>query len=1166
MRKVITLLIIIVPLFLFSQTNCPKYNYWLKLGQQALKTNPDEAFSYFRNAQIQAKSCKIDSKLADKGISDVYQCLKEQKVKAENNEKLAKKNEVQARAEKKRAEDAEISAKENAKKANIEKEKAIQTSDSLQKYRMFAREEMVLKKKTYSSSEAQKYSGYGIDLSSFEGISIETNNTSVASNLSELYDISVNDPTKQAANGAPNQVNTLSNRQLVNYKSNLKFYLNARKLLDSLDIISKSKKNANVGLHDDEAFMTSIINRLQSDEDNVLAKFLIDSTRTELDKLSKNAPNYDDLVFIYGRASQNYTRKLINLDQFEPAKKSIDEAILFYDSIENKTAIYYYGYAGLYNSYNHYFTQRNQNIEAFETISKSIELMIKAVSIDPNNSIYQRGLSVLLRNSTFLPDTLLSKNDKEAISKLGCDCANNIVLNFTKTVSSIEVLVDCRLDQATKEISRGNYKLAIGLYESTINTLDFRIKDEPRKKDAYIQKVKILVKISDFYIRTLKDRQSSIKNLESAVITCKKIFNDEMDPVMNYSELKTIYNDISDVIKNLEDSKLKIKYNQEILASFLSIPKKYSEQKSIQYVISFANKNIGEAYGELKQKSNSTLELSYFSKAITAFEKANILTSDAVFSENISDFCYSYSQSVKLYLENNEFEKAGEMYNKMITIFSDYYKKYPFDYYFVSKLKYSSMLFGEYLYKSNQYEKAISPLQLASYEGDKASSQYLIDIYSNPDFNNPTGLSVIQERIKYQSDRMKKFTIPTQFGESKLPFDVYVVDRDPLHKYGSIYDQAEWVARARGGTIPQVVLESFAKLQALAWKNNVSYGELCVYALGAAEEEKVLEKYKVLKDSITQTTTESKRKEYYTALFNEYESDIKKNDKNKDVIVKDALSFYNKYATFLIKTNEEKRAEQIIKRIYELDPKNEDVFQNTKRMEFVRSNKEPDELSKPKNLKDMAFYLRFYLEELDFEKADRITANVLGISDSSLMRDLISDVYFEYTGTSNFQKLFLTDTSKIKTHWEYLIEKDLSKLPSNAAKRNHYLNLIELDKMYLPTSNLEKSNEIFSQHYNSLAWYSLLSSQTNDIIYYLNKSIEYDPKSVYPLGNLPHAYLLKGEFEKAKKLYVKLKDSPFKEQNMDTYKDAFLSDFKEFEAAGIKNENFQTIIDLLNEK
>lgn len=82
---------------------------------------------------------------------------------------------------------------------------------------------------------------------------------------------------------------------------------------------------------------------------------------------------------------------------------------------------------------------------------------------------------------------------------------------------------------------------------------------------------------------------------------------------------------------------------------------------------------------------------------------------------------------------------------------------------------------------------------------------------------------------------MKRFTIPCDFNGTKHPFHVYIgepkPDRHPLQH------QSWWLSTIRGGTIPQDVMDSFDRLHKISMENNVSFEDLCVYALGTAAAE-----------------------------------------------------------------------------------------------------------------------------------------------------------------------------------------------------------------------------------------------------------------------------------------------------------------------------------------
>ena len=81
---------------------------------------------------------------------------------------------------------------------------------------------------------------------------------------------------------------------------------------------------------------------------------------------------------------------------------------------------------------------------------------------------------------------------------------------------------------------------------------------------------------------------------------------------------------------------------------------------------------------------------------------------------------------------------------------------------------------------------------------------------------------------------MKKFKIPCQFKDSKIPFDLYVAEPDP--KNHPLHFQQLWLSVNRGGYVPKEVMDAFQKLHKIAVENNRSFEELCMYALGSAAE------------------------------------------------------------------------------------------------------------------------------------------------------------------------------------------------------------------------------------------------------------------------------------------------------------------------------------------
>ncbi|MFI7553480.1 DUF2610 domain-containing protein [Micromonospora sediminimaris] len=79
---------------------------------------------------------------------------------------------------------------------------------------------------------------------------------------------------------------------------------------------------------------------------------------------------------------------------------------------------------------------------------------------------------------------------------------------------------------------------------------------------------------------------------------------------------------------------------------------------------------------------------------------------------------------------------------------------------------------------------------------------------------------------------MRYFMIPCRFGTARVPFPLYV--GEPAVGTHPLEQQSAWLHRVRGGSVPVEVMDSFEKLFAIALENNVSFEELCAYAMEQA--------------------------------------------------------------------------------------------------------------------------------------------------------------------------------------------------------------------------------------------------------------------------------------------------------------------------------------------
>ena len=81
---------------------------------------------------------------------------------------------------------------------------------------------------------------------------------------------------------------------------------------------------------------------------------------------------------------------------------------------------------------------------------------------------------------------------------------------------------------------------------------------------------------------------------------------------------------------------------------------------------------------------------------------------------------------------------------------------------------------------------------------------------------------------------MRSFMIDCQFGTARASFPLYV--GEPAVGTHPMEQQSAWLQRVRGGSVPVEVMDAFETLFTIALENNVSFEELCAYAMEQATD------------------------------------------------------------------------------------------------------------------------------------------------------------------------------------------------------------------------------------------------------------------------------------------------------------------------------------------
>ncbi|MBD0391751.1 DUF2610 domain-containing protein [Wolbachia endosymbiont of Pentalonia nigronervosa] len=79
------------------------------------------------------------------------------------------------------------------------------------------------------------------------------------------------------------------------------------------------------------------------------------------------------------------------------------------------------------------------------------------------------------------------------------------------------------------------------------------------------------------------------------------------------------------------------------------------------------------------------------------------------------------------------------------------------------------------------------------------------------------------------AESIRKFTVECDFKGQSSPFAIYI--GSPKSDTHPIHHQDSWLAKERGGNIPNKIKESLQRLHTLSQENGISFSELCAYAI-----------------------------------------------------------------------------------------------------------------------------------------------------------------------------------------------------------------------------------------------------------------------------------------------------------------------------------------------
>lgn len=738
------------------------------------------------------------------------------------------------------------------------------------------------------------------------------------------------------------------------------------------------------------------------------------------------------------------------------------------------------------------------SINVLENPNKSIKIIEKVLKASGNN------LEVLIRASEFYK--------KHHFYQMG-------IQTFTKVLSHPKA----------KEWQKANAQSDIGSLQANIGELKKALSNYIRVNIVYkalysIDSLELYkpnlsisyLKLGDVYseLGDLKQAETNYLNFHSITTSLSQSYPNNMTYknrlAASYGKLGEIHNSFGDLKKTLSNY---IKYNQLEKELYKTSP----DNKIFKNNLAASFFNLGNTYKNL----------GYFKEALINYKR---------FYELQKELCNDYPDDIDnqnslgashhglgdIYFELGDFKKALANYEEYNTIEKGLRKLYPENVDYIKNLATSYSKFGEVFASLGQWEKAL----VNSQEYFKVS-KYLHETFPyNVSFKSGFAISCqflghTYEKLGYTDKALKYYK---NYRELELELhSAYPNNPEYKHHLAISYSFLGSLYRSLGN--PDKALEyykPFFKLEkelSDQFPNNLDYKKKLALSYSHLGWE-----YRSIGDLKQSFHNYFEYNKLCQNLLNEFPNNLK----FKESL---ALSFQGLGYTYFLFDDFDNgllyydKFNQLQEKLYEEQPDN---------TEFLYRLAGANEI----------LALLWERENKDLNKAKYYL-----IRSSKLYSKLL----LIYPNNDKYKKSYVNLISKLKDTEIFQGSEHILYLISSATDSS------ELYDLYIKLLDSYEKDGVGDntkvEALNSIAWYGLLTSNFIDAEKNIRKGISLVPEYKYLYTNLAPALLLQGKTKQAISEYKKWANKPFNEANLPTYKEVFLADFKEFEAAGVIPEN-----------
>lgn len=877
-------------------------------------------------------------------------------------------------------------------------------------------------------------------------------------------------------------------------------------------------------------------------------------------KLNKPIP--DDLLITLLNTASYYGWHLMFENDLDNAKKVLIPASELINISENEPSKILYPYAKFQNALHRFYKKNENYTEAYSFLNKAIKNLELIVENNTDNLVYASTLSKYQKSLYSLKSNIkLTKKDLDYISA-GCELAKTIRETNGSGTLSLSTMVDCVLENSY-QVSESNSYTSSNAIKDLIEELNVQIRLNPLNPNLYLYRARLNCRL--YHINIEKGYKSlPYKYLTEAKDDWVKGVEKNASIGNQLWEIENVYWSISNLYSSNRLSKEKdIQEMEDVLLRTL--------KNNDNYTFKIIAADIFQKKGDYlkEQKANNDSILKNYNLSIGYFKKSKILNSNS-YSSTLSTYAGALYDKTVLNYNRKLTDSVLKNLEEIEKLFRPVSEKYPFDFYIRQYFSLCNMLAGDLLFNEKKYAQAKPYLEYASHWGRKYSTSQLAKIYKEGLINKEKNLTKADSLESLASRQIRRtIEVECDYVTHKRTVEITIMENPKDFKYKGIDDYVERYKRL-GGTISKETATLFRQIQEEAWEKNMSFAELCAkykykYSKNKKFESSKFELKNLLKvDSISTNHKMLKFNDFISNFKNDWKS------KTSDEEHKEFREIVYDYVEFLGTKKRFSESVSAIKRLNEIFPKEPQVYRVWAKAELAeyenaKSKKKnidyKNYLSLTKELGGLGVYYRYFLKQRNKKAALHWQSFVLRANKTSEVKFIMFQNQLE-NRFMLFDELYLTkDTLSLKKDISYFLSK-ISKEKTNSKNKVYYKYLVQLDNHLISLSPNKETQKTTANHYNSLAWYQLLTGEFKNCEKTIKKGLKLDSNNLYFYTNLPATFLLQGKYKKALKSYGEWKDKPFAvNDDYETFKDVFLDDIKTFKQENIIPKNLETDVE-----